>query len=75
MRKAIDYFKDFVKINSRYPTLEEWYNMGYKRTSYYLCKQAYQPTQMEEAGYSTRTSTEIYPNGVIIKNLKFKEDL
>ena len=71
MKKAINYFEEFVKENGRYPTLEEFLLMGYSRATYYRCKNDYKPTEPEEAGYATRTSTEQWDNGVTFINLKF----
>ena len=71
MKKAYDYFCEFVRDNERYPTLEEWYQLGYKRASYYQCKKDYKPTEPEEAGYAVRTKVEQYENGVSVIDLKF----
>ena len=71
MKKAYDYFCEFVRDNERYPTLEEWYQLGYKRASYYRCKKDYQPTEPEEAGYAIRTKVEQFENGVSFIDLKF----
>lgn len=71
MKKAYDYFVEFVKVYDRYPTLEEWYKLGYKRASYYQCKKDYKPTEPEETGYAVRTDVEQFDNGISLINLKF----
>lgn len=45
--KAQDYFNQFVKEYERFPTLEEWYQIGYKKASYYICKKNYNPMSQE----------------------------
>lgn len=74
MRKmnAYDVFCQFIKENGRYPTLEEWLNIGYSRATYYRCKKDYQPTEPEEYGFYERTNVEQYPNGITFINLKLK---
>lgn len=41
MKKAIDYFYEFVQENGRYPDLEEFKGWGYSRASYYRSKNDY----------------------------------
>ena len=41
MITAQQIFDKFVKDNKRYPTLEEFLNLGYKKTTYYKCKNNY----------------------------------
>lgn len=43
MITAQQIFNKFVKDNGRFPTLEEFYNLGYKRATYYNCKRDYKP--------------------------------
>ena len=73
MRKMTAYgaFARFVEDNGRYPTLDEFKDMGYSRATYYRCKQAYQPTEPEEYGYAERKNAEIWDNGIITVDLKF----
>lgn len=71
MRKAIDYFEEFVKTEERYPTLEEFKQMGYSRATYFRCKKDYKPTEPEEYGYAIRTNIEQFDNGVTIIDLRF----
>lgn len=74
MRKmtAYDLFVEFIKENGRYPTVEEFEDMGYSRRTYYRCKKDYQPTEPEEAGFYKRESVEQYSNGITFINLKAK---
>lgn len=73
MRKMTAYgaFAQFVEDNGRYPTLDEFKNMGYSRATYYRCKKDYKPTEPEEFGYAVRTNTEQFDNGVTIIDLRF----
>ena len=73
MRKMTAYgaFAQFVEDNGRYPTLDEFKNMGYSRATYYRCKKDYKPTEPEEFGYAVRTDTEQFDNGVTIIDLRF----
>lgn len=71
MKKAYDYFVEFVKANDRYPTLEEFKQWGYSRATYYRCKNDYKPTEPEETGYAVRTNVEQFDNGITFINLKF----
>ena len=71
MKKAYDYFVEFVKEEERYPTLEEFQQMGYSRATYFRCKKDYQPTGPEIGGYATRTNVDQFPNGVTVIDLKF----
>lgn len=71
MIKAIDRFTSFITENGRYPTLDEFKELGYCRATYYRCKKDYQPTEPEEYGYAVRTNTEQFDNGVTIISLKF----
>jgi ACT domain-containing protein len=48
MKKAYDYFEEFVKEEKRFPTLEEFKQLGYSRATYYRCKNDYKPTEPEE---------------------------
>lgn len=74
MRKmtAYDLFAEFVKENGRYPTVEEFEDMGYSRRTYYRCKKDYKPTEPEESGFYERTGVEQYSNGITFINLKWK---
>lgn len=71
MKKAYDYFEEFVKKNGRYPTLEEFKDIGYGKTTYYRCKNDFKLTEPEEAGYAFRTNVEQWDNGITIIDLKF----
>lgn len=48
MKRAIDYFTEFVQDNERYPTLDEFKSMGYSKTTYYQCKKDYKPEKEED---------------------------
>lgn len=71
MIKAIDRFTAFTTEHGRYPTLEEFQNLGYCRATYYRCKKDYKPTEPEEYGYAVRTNVEQFDNGVTIIDLRF----
>lgn len=71
MKKAYDYFEEFVEKEKRYPTLEEFKQWGYSKATYYRCKNDYKPTEPEEYGYATRISTEQFDNGITVIELKF----
>lgn len=71
MKKAYDYFEEFVKQEKRYPTLEEFKQWGYSKATYYRCKKDYQPTEPEEYDYAIRTHVEQLDNGITIIDLRF----
>ena len=73
MKKLTAYgvFALFTEQKGRYPTLEEFKQMGYSRATYFRCKKDYKPTEPEEFGAAYRINTEQFDNGVTIIELRF----